>query len=81
MASSGGPMPLPEDKNMGTVLLILTSVLIFFTITTTVLRLWARYMRGLIGWVRPSHASLHARDPISDKIDHRMTIRSACAAS
>ncbi|OBT91413.1 hypothetical protein VE01_10608 [Pseudogymnoascus verrucosus] len=50
MASSGGPMPLPEDKNMGTVLLILTSVLIFFTITTTVLRLWARYMRGLIGW-------------------------------
>ncbi|OBT75515.1 hypothetical protein VF21_04919 [Pseudogymnoascus sp. 05NY08] len=35
MASSGGPMPLPEDKNMGTVLLILTSVLIFFTITTT----------------------------------------------
>ncbi|KFX97734.1 hypothetical protein V490_02647 [Pseudogymnoascus sp. VKM F-3557] len=50
MASSAGSMPLPEDKNMGTVLLVLTSVLIFFTITTTVLRLWARYMRGLLGW-------------------------------
>jgi hypothetical protein len=53
MASVDGSTPLPEDKNMGTVLLILTSVLIFFTITTTFLRLWARYMRGAMGWVRP----------------------------
>ncbi|KFY08520.1 hypothetical protein V492_06157 [Pseudogymnoascus sp. VKM F-4246] len=50
MASSAGSGSLPSDENMGTVLLVLTSVLIFFTITTTILRLWARYMRGLVGW-------------------------------
>lgn len=31
MASVASSTPLPEDKNMGTVLLVVTSILIFFT--------------------------------------------------
>jgi hypothetical protein len=52
MATDPAQDALPEDKNMGTVLLALTSVLIFFTVTTTVLRLWTRGKRRILGWVR-----------------------------
>jgi hypothetical protein len=69
MSSAAGE-PLPEDRNMGTVLIIVTSILLFFTITTTVLRLWARYMRANLGWVRlPLHSTslLHADHTSIDK--------------
>jgi hypothetical protein len=44
--------PIPDDRDMGPVLLILTSVLVSFTILTTILRIWARAKRGRLGWVR-----------------------------
>jgi hypothetical protein len=51
MATTNPSTPLPEDKNMGRVLVIVVAVLVVFTILTTVLRLWARGKRGVLGWV------------------------------
>lgn len=51
MATSNTLAPLPDDKNMGRVLVIIISILVVFTIVTTVLRLWVRGKRKVLGWV------------------------------
>jgi hypothetical protein len=58
MATVQPPNPLPPDESLGGVLLVLTCVLTTFTIVTTGLRLWARYKRRALGWVRQSHLQL-----------------------
>jgi hypothetical protein len=55
MATVQPPNPLPPDESLGGVLLVLTCVLTTFTIVTTGLRLWARYKRRALGWVRQTH--------------------------
>ncbi|CAO2647051.1 Nn.00g079730.m01.CDS01 [Neocucurbitaria sp. VM-36] len=44
------PPGSPPDASVGGVLLVLTGILMTFTALTTVLRLWARWGRGAIGW-------------------------------
>lgn len=57
MANNGAPvLEMPEDKDMGVVLLTLTSILVSFVIITTVLRVWTRWKRGVIGWVCPTRS-------------------------
>lgn len=51
MSTVEPPNPLPPHKSVGGILLILTCVLTFFTIVTTVLRIRARYARQALGWV------------------------------
>ncbi|KAF1939446.1 hypothetical protein EJ02DRAFT_513844 [Clathrospora elynae] len=49
MATVVPPNPLPPDESLGGVLLVLTCILVSFTIITTVLRIWARLGRGAMG--------------------------------
>jgi hypothetical protein len=56
MAAVVPPNPLPPDESVGGILLILTCTLTCFTIITTVLRLWVRWGRRALGWVRPVYS-------------------------
>lgn len=53
MAADVPPGSPPADESVGNVLLILTGILMTFTALTTILRLWARWGRGAIGWASP----------------------------
>lgn len=72
MASVQPPNPLPPDESVGGILLVLTSVLTTFTIVTTGLRLYARWRRHTLGWVRSTNAMIAY--PALLKFD-RMTMR------
>lgn len=81
MATTNALAPLLEDRNMGQVLVVIIAVLVFFTVVTTVLRLWAREKCNLLGWVSMC-LELHAKECISDLWFwwYRMTIPLPSAA-
>ncbi|KAH7153543.1 hypothetical protein EDB81DRAFT_932142 [Dactylonectria macrodidyma] len=50
MATVTPPDPLPPDRNVGPVLLGVSSTLIAFVIITTCLRIWVRFSMRNLGW-------------------------------